>query len=298
MGGVIVTWTTFANLTTPTLPELDANLAFLNGLVNIPCTVSGTNTLTVTPVAGGGTISSYSNYMVLRGIAAATNSGAVTANFAGIGALNVYKDTPAGPVVLTGNEIVLNCEFSLIYDSTLNASAGGFHLDTPNAGGLSGQTVTVASINATLGSLTSLSISNGYFASASIATLSVANGYFASASIATLSVANGIATLSSVQLGSVVNALTRLQSTLASFSITSGNALTPGQEAQATISFTGAAVNDQILVQPSSVSASLSYAGYVSAAGSVVFRVHNLAPAATVTVSLFTVRLTDIGFNA
>lgn len=278
-----MTWTTFANLTTPTLPELDANLAFLNGLVNIPCTVSGTNTLTVTPVAGGGTISSYSNYMVLRGIAAATNSGAVTANFAGIGALNVYKDTPAGPVVLTGNEIVLNCEFSLIYDSTLNASAGGFHLDTPNAGGLSGQTVTVASINATLGSLTSLSISNGYFASASIATLSVATG---------------IATLSSVQLGSVVNALTRLQSTLASFSITSGNALTPGQEAQATISFTGAAVNDQILVQPSSVSASLSYAGYVSAAGSVVFRVHNLAPAATVTVSLFTVRLTDIGFNA
>ena len=278
-----MTWTTFANLTTPTLPELDANLAFLNGLVNIPCTVSGTNTLTVTPVAGGGTISSYSNYMVLRGIAAATNSGAVTANFAGIGALNVYKDTPAGPVVLTGNEIVLNCEFSLIYDSTLNASAGGFHLDTPNAGGLSGQTVTVASINATLGSLTSLSISNGYFASASIATLSVATG---------------IATLSSVQLGSVVNALTRLQSTLASLSITSGNALTPGQEAQATISFTGAAVNDQILVQPSSVSASLSYAGYVSAAGSVVFRVHNLAPAATVTVSLFTVRLTDIGFNA
>ena len=278
-----MTWTTFANLTTPTLPELDANLAFLNGLVNIPCTVSGTNTLTVTPVAGGGTISSYSNYMVLRGIAAATNSGAVTANFAGIGALNVYKDTPAGPVVLTGNEIVLNCEFSLIYDSTLNASAGGFHLDTPNAGGLSGQTVTVASINATLGSLTCLSISNGYFASASIATLSVATG---------------IATLSSVQLGSVVNALTRLQSTLASFSITSGNALTPGQEAQATISFTGAAVNDQILVQPSSVSASLSYAGYVSAAGSVVFRVHNLAPAATVTVSLFTVRLTDIGFNA
>lgn len=276
-------WTTFANLTTPTLPELDANLSFLNGLINIPCTVSGTNTLTVTPVAGGGTISSYSNYMVLRGIAAATNSGAVTANFAGIGALNVYKDTPAGPVVLTGNEIVLNCEFSLIYDSTLNASAGGFHLDTPNAGGLSGQTVTVASINATLGSLTSLSISNGYFASASIATLSVATG---------------IATLSSVQLGSVVNALTRLQSTLASFSITSGNALTPGQEAQATISFTGAAVNDQILVQPSSVSASLSYAGYVSAAGSVVFRVHNLAPAATVTVSLFTVRLTDIGFNA
>ena len=276
-------WTTFANLTTPTLPELDANLSFLNGLINIPCTVSGTNTLTLTPVAGGGTISSYSNYMVLRGIAAATNSGAVTANFAGIGALNVYKDTPAGPVVLTGNEIVLNCEFSLIYDSTLNASAGGFHLDTPNAGGLSGQTVTVASINATLGSLTSLSISNGYFASASIATLSVATG---------------IATLSSVQLGSVVNALTRLQSTLASFSITSGNALTPGQEAQATISFTGAAVNDQILVQPSSVSASLSYAGYVSAAGSVVFRVHNLAPAATVTVSLFTVRLTDIGFNA
>ena len=276
-------WTTFANLTTPTLPELDANLSFLNGLINIPCTVSGTNTLTLTAVAGGGTISSYSNYMVLRGIAAATNSGAVTANFAGIGALNVYKDTPAGPEVLTGNEIVLNCEFSLIYDSTLNASAGGFHLDTPNAGGLSGQTVTVASINATLGSLTSLSISNGYFASASIATLSVATG---------------IATLSSVQLGSVVNALTRLQSTLASFSITSGNALTPGQEAQATISFTGAAVNDQILVQPSSVSASLSYAGYVSAAGSVVFRVHNLAPAATVTVSLFTVRLTDIGFNA
>ena len=124
----MTTWTTFANLTTPTLPELDANFLILSGLVNVPCTVAGTNTLTLTSTANTSTLATYLNYLTLVGVAVNTNSGAVTANFQSFGALNVYKDTPGGPQVLTGSEIVQNCEFTLIYDSALNSGAGGFHL--------------------------------------------------------------------------------------------------------------------------------------------------------------------------
>jgi hypothetical protein len=126
-----MTWTTFATLTNPTTPELDANLAVLSALAPIPVTVSGTNALTLTSIAGASAISSYQNYMTFIGIAANTNSGGVTASVVGIqsGAfLTVYKDSLSGPVALIGGEFVQNCAFTLSYDSTLNSNAGGFHL--------------------------------------------------------------------------------------------------------------------------------------------------------------------------
>jgi len=140
-----MTWTTFATLTNPTTPELDANFATLSMLAPIPVTVSGTNALTLTSIAGASTISSYQNYMTFIGTVVSTNNAGVTASVVGIqsGAfLNVYKDTGLGSVLLTGSEMVAGCSFTLRYDSALNSGAGGFHLLVVS--GLSGLNAPVA----------------------------------------------------------------------------------------------------------------------------------------------------------
>ena len=118
----------FSNVTTAQTPWLDQNFNFVGSLVWTPCAVTGTNTLTFTPAANSPSVTAYSQGLVVAGIAAGANTTSVVANVAGVGTANVYKDTIAGPVILTGNEIQPNNQLILTYDPTLNGSAGGFHL--------------------------------------------------------------------------------------------------------------------------------------------------------------------------
>lgn len=123
-----MSWTTFGNLTAPTLPELDANFGYLFDCCAIPCGVSGTNTLTLTPPTNAPSLTAYQPGLLFTGIAAGTNTGAVTATVAALGALHVYLDTIAGPITLIGGEIKAGNAIVLAYDATLNGGAGGFHL--------------------------------------------------------------------------------------------------------------------------------------------------------------------------
>lgn len=136
---------TFANLSIAAMSDLDDNFAALGALTPIPCTIVGTNALTLTANANTPVVGSLSNYMQFTGIAPHTNTSSVTAAVGLISPLNVYKDTPAGPVVLSGGEIIANNAITLIYDSTLNTGAGGFHLQT-GASTLIGQTIAVAAL--------------------------------------------------------------------------------------------------------------------------------------------------------
>lgn len=124
--------TQFENNLTNNLAALDNNFTTFGALVPIPCGVSGTNSLVLTQNATGlvptPTITGYSTEMLFTGIAAATNTGPVTATIGSTGVLNVYKDTAAGPVVLSSGEIVGGCAFTLRYDAALTSGAGGFHL--------------------------------------------------------------------------------------------------------------------------------------------------------------------------
>ena len=255
-----MTWTTFGALTNPTLPELDANLAVLSMLNPIPVTVAGTNALTLTSTAGATAISAYQNYMTFIGIAANTNNTGVTAAVVGIqsGAfLNIYKDSLSGPVLLTGGELVQSCAFTLRYDSTLNANAGGFHLVDSGAGLFTGQTFSISAINV---------------ASASISGV---------LSVASVSFAGG-------------DAVTRFTSTLASVTIP---IVPQTAFSQVTISFAGCQINDNIFLgAPSLPASNIAISGFVSAAGSVVMRVANLTTNATVTLGSIAVRVTNLGF--
>ena len=122
----------FTSNTSPTGAQLDDDLAALGALTIIACAISGTNTLALAPNANTPTVSAYANYMTFVGRAANANStGGVTANVGAVGALNVYKDSAAGPAVLTGGEIQPFNLIVLIYDTALDGGSGGFHLLNP-----------------------------------------------------------------------------------------------------------------------------------------------------------------------
>lgn len=122
---------TFAGLSVATGAELDQNFAALGALTTIPCTVSGTNALALTPLANTPTVSGYANYQAFSCVASATNTGATTAAVGSLAALSVYKDKSTGPTALAGGEIVNHNLITLTYDSALNSGAGGFHLRAP-----------------------------------------------------------------------------------------------------------------------------------------------------------------------
>lgn len=130
--------TQFQNVvTSEPLSVMDNNFTTLSAAAPISCGFAGTNTLTLTQNAVGlvpsSTLSAYTQGQVFVGVAAGTNTGPVTATVGSLGALNVYKDTLAGPVLLTGNEIIVLNAISLRYDSALNSGAGGFHLSSSTA---------------------------------------------------------------------------------------------------------------------------------------------------------------------
>lgn len=231
----------FANATTVTTPQLDANFAALGALTAIPCTVTGTNALTLTPLANTPTITAYADYLPLTGIAAATNTGATTAAATGLGSLNVYKDTSSGPAALTGSEIVSGNAFTLIYDSALNSGAGGFHLQT---GPVTGLGVFLP--------LTGGTLSGGL--SGTTATFSGA------ASVSTLTVKTGAA-------------VTRQLSASASLT---WSVVAAGASQDQTLAVSGCSIGDIVTVGlPTSVAAGILIDGRVSATGVVSVRATN-----------------------
>ncbi len=125
-----MTWITYATTPNPTGQGLDANLAALARMGAYPCTVGGSaNAITLALTdTNAPPNNAYQNYTDYAFIVASTNNSAVTIKVASLGTLNAYKDTSAGPVVLSGSELVQNCLCIATYDSTLNSNAGGFHV--------------------------------------------------------------------------------------------------------------------------------------------------------------------------
>ena len=124
--------TQFENNAVNQLSALDTNFTTFGALVPIPCVISGTNVLALTPNGAGvvptPAISAYTTNMVFSGIASGSNTGAVTAAVGALPVLSVYKDTVLGVLTLAGDEIIAGNAISLRYDAALNSGAGGFHL--------------------------------------------------------------------------------------------------------------------------------------------------------------------------
>jgi hypothetical protein len=135
---MVFSLTQFQNSAGPDqLSALDNNITTLSAAAPISCAIAGTNALTLTPNAAGlvpsSTLTAYTQNMLFSGVAAGTNTTTTTAAAGALPALNVYKDSLLGPVLLSGTEIVIGNAISLRYDAALNSGAGGFHLTSSTA---------------------------------------------------------------------------------------------------------------------------------------------------------------------
>lgn len=256
---MVASITLFANNAAPTGPELDGNFQSYTPMVTIPCTVSGSNSLTLTPSSGTPgatpTITAYQNYMQFSGVVAVSNTAATQIRVGSLALLNAYKDTALGPVQLSGAELIVACAFTALYDSALNSGAGGFHVTTgPNT---VGATLNVTQLNATQVTAT-------------------------------------IASISKLLVGNSVTSVTRILSALGtlSYSITPANA-TQDQ----TFALAGAQLGDTLdvgfVTQPP---AGVGFTGFLVAAGTVNLRLSNPSTV-TIGAASITVRAAAMGFT-
>lgn len=120
----------FANLAAGNQPasKLDDNFNALGAYATVPCTASGTNTITLTPVAGAPTIAAYNQLQAYRFVAANTSSGTVSIQVGALASLPAYRPTSGGPVALDSGFIVAAEAYDAVYDVALNSGGGGFHV--------------------------------------------------------------------------------------------------------------------------------------------------------------------------
>lgn len=281
--------TQFAALTTATGQELDNNFAAVGAVGTIPCGVTGTNVLSLSPLANTPNPLAYLNYMQFSGIAAADNTGAVTAGVAGLASLPVYKDTASGPVALTGAEIQAGCVIILVYDAGLVAG-GGFHVQTginsatgtflPLAGGtltgpLHGASQTLSGISSVAG-VQSSGVVNGV----SLTGVSIAATGGLSGNSLTLVGGQTLKNLFSTSIASIV------------FPTIAVN----GTQDQA-VPFAGVNLSDTLSVGlPSLAVVGVAYNAFVSSANTVTLRAFNITAASVTGLTLAGVRFTALQF--
>lgn len=286
----------FSNNTAPTGPELDDNFSAVGALAVIPCTVAGTNTITMAANSNTPTINAYANYLRISGVAAATNTGPTTARLGALGALNVYRDTPAGPVALAGGEIVIGCAFTLVYDSALNTGTGGWHLvSVANALPYTGVATnsTLSFVNGTLSTLilTGASLSAPTLivsGPASLASLNVSG----LASAATLA-GSSLGTFAKLMVGASAASVTRILSGIGTLAFTVVPAATAQDQDMA---LAGVQLGDSIALGYTVGQTNALFGGYVPAAGTVAVRCLN-GGAASLAAFTLVARATAHGFT-
>jgi hypothetical protein len=123
----------FANVSALLTPEIDHNFDTLGGLVVIPCTASGTDTINLTPVGLGPGVTSYNFISPIFGFNAAgtTTTSPVTISVAGIGPKNVYKDN--GATLIGPNDFILTRQYYVGYNPALGSGAGGWVVLNPGS---------------------------------------------------------------------------------------------------------------------------------------------------------------------
>jgi hypothetical protein len=154
--------TVFANLQDglQAFSLFDQMFADTGNLGVIPCLVTGTNTLVLTPISSAfaPNVLAYTNYLTFSFLAGATSTGAISASVAGFASLPVYISdggtvTQAGAGATTAGAL-----YSISYVSSLNSGNGGFFLGNVSSGaGVSGPATStvghLATWNNTTGSL-------------------------------------------------------------------------------------------------------------------------------------------------
>ena len=271
--------TLFANLTTPTTPELDNNFVAYAVFGNIPCTVSGTNALTLVQNVNTPVLTTLVAYQSFSGVFSNNNSGALTLQVGAFSVLNGYKDSAAGPIPFIGGECIAGNAFSAAYDPALNSGNGGYHVLTSTQ--LAGGTI--------VGNLT---LSNGQFAA-------LGTGATVGASLTSTLLTGNSLTISGANLqvgtlGSTLATLTRMVSAVGTVAFT----VTPASTTQdQNIVVSGAQVRDAIILGLGAATpAGAGFTGFCGTLGTVTVRLLN-PTAASISLTSMTIRAVAMGLT-
>lgn len=285
--------TTFAAVTSATGAQLDNDFNAVGNMGVFPCAVSGTNALTLTPTAGiTPTVAAYANYKRFSGIVAVTNTATTTLRIAALAALNCYKDSPAGPVALSGGELIVGNAFTAVYDSTLNTGAGGWHIYTSTAfagGTITGNMVLSGAVLSVLGTSIGASLTSSLLTGNSL----TINNLLNTSSLSSI----GVGTVASLQvgiLGSTLATLTRMLSGLATltFTVTPANAV---QDQNMVV--TGVQVRDVVSIGLGpSVPSGAGFTGFCGTTSTITVRLLN-PTAASIAAATMTVRAVGLGLT-
>jgi hypothetical protein len=103
---------------------------------SLPCTATGTNAISLSPQANVPALTAYTELCGYRFRAVGTSSGLVTAQYNGLGYLNVYHSD--GVTAVGTGDIVIGQQYCLRFSQALNSGVGGFFLEAPSmpAGGV------------------------------------------------------------------------------------------------------------------------------------------------------------------
>ncbi|MDE2098064.1 MAG: hypothetical protein KGL39_12495 [Patescibacteria group bacterium] len=152
-------WINFGTQTSPeAMNKIDTQSKNLASFGIVPCTASGTNSITLTPVLSGYTAPAYADLVAYSFKAAATTSGATTLKVGSLASLNCYRAD--GTTQISTNDIVSGQMYTAIYNGALNTSAGGFLITnvgqsvTPSSGSTFYLTTLTASNSASLSDTT------------------------------------------------------------------------------------------------------------------------------------------------
>ena len=86
-----------------------------NGIIWCGTSTGSANAQVLTPVPA---IAAYSTGLAYSFVAGYTNTGATTIAISGLGTKNIFKDSPTGPIALTGGEIIAGNILTIRYDGT------------------------------------------------------------------------------------------------------------------------------------------------------------------------------------
>ncbi len=289
------TITLFASNTAPTGPQLDNNFLAYAVFGNIHCTVSGTNTLILTQKSNTPALTQVTNYIQFSGVFANTNTGAVTLTAGSFPILNAYKDSPLGPIALTGGECIAGNAFTARYDSTLNGNVGGYHITTATSfsgGTITGNVVLSSGVLSVLGGSIGASLSSSLLSGNS---LTVSALLLTGTSLSGTSLQASIASIASLQVGSgTLATLTNMVSALATLTFT----VTPANQTQnQNMTVTGAGVLDVVaLGLGTSVPSGAGFTGFCGTIGTVTVRLLN-PTAASIAATTMTVRALAMGLT-
>lgn len=114
----------FGPLINPSLPNLDNDFAAVTPAVVLPCIATGSNAITLTPVAGTLNATAYTDKDRYSFVAVANSTGAMTVQVAALGALNLYRS--GGSIQANTGDVVSGQYYDIAYQASLNAAAGGF----------------------------------------------------------------------------------------------------------------------------------------------------------------------------